>query len=401
VSQDDLLAATLAGIAMVPGAYRRFDEQMGNLFTNTAKLNYKPGMTVQEVVIGGGFHAAVYAAVRHQAGYEKPYVLDPGQPGGAFAVTRNPSFLLNSESTAGLPGQPWEEDANTLNWLPGAPVQPAAISGRELPDNTVMRFVIRATLAMHARTLRGTAIRVTQSGGVQVVEMESGQTFYAGRVIDARGMGPSAPILPTPDGQRLLTWEQAMGQMDTDFPFAGMTKVAVLGGGKSALCAAEALLGIGPNATWRSVADGIPQVDLYAQNLPLNRDGWLATVERRYARLASHLPAGYIAFHDLTVRSEFGQVAMVPGGVMVNGRFYTHAVVCAGHVRPQPLSTGVLFTFSLGRTIARKYDEQEHYQVGPVAQLDWDNGESRRTDDNLVAMYRLAPRTAALAASLI
>lgn len=424
---DELLAAQLAGIAMDPAAYRRFDNRLSELFRNQSNLNYPPDGTVYpELIIGAGFHGAAYATIRHLRNPgRKPIVLESGlEPGGAFAVTKDPSFYLNSENTAGLPGAPWDGEANALNWLPGAPVQAAQVSGRELIDNTVMRYVIRAALMLHARVItRATALEVKPENGYLSVRTVTGRTVRAYRVIDARGMGP-AKDASLADGKTVLTWDQLMSQMDTDYPFTGMRRVAVVGDGKSALCAAEALLGIGPDATMRTPADGFPfRVDMYGPRLPGYRQSWLSDMQTRYARLASHLPVGvepdpddedntveppgYGKYHDLYVYQQRGELVKVPGGVLVNGRFYDCAVLCTGRTPPGALMPPTLVYDRIrvgGRAVASTTPGYEYYRVGPLADLPWEtadySAQITQNRENKVAMFRLGPLTAGLAGSL-
>ena len=425
-SADELLTAQLAGIAMNPVAYRRFDKRQSTIFQSTSNLNFPVHDTiVPEVIVGAGFHGAVYATARHLAGYEKPFVLDAGEEvGGAFAVSRNPSFFLNSENTGGLPGSPWVDGANQLNWLPGAPVQCSHITGRELADNTVMRYVIRAALMMHARVITRSKVRTVtgQSYGLKI-GLTGLRFVLARRLILATGLGPERG--PMPKNDRIMTWSRAMAQMDGNFPFDGMRRVAVLGGGKSGLCACEALLGIGPDTSMRSAAGGMPvKVDLYSTRVPMFRQDWLASMQSRYLRLGSHLatraeeagsdgepadlPDGYDRHSDLYVyREEAAEPIAVPGGALVNGRFYDCAVVCTGHDKgPELAGAEVPFIdfAAAGRVVARKARNLQVYKVGPCADLPWErqdffnritvNGEQR------VAMHRLAPLTAALAAFL-
>lgn len=419
-SPDELLSWQLAGIAADPVAYRRFDARLTQSFANQSNLNYPSGTgAAPEVILGSGYHAAVLAAARNCGGYGKPLVLESsGTVGGVFAVSQNPSFYLNSESSGGLPGAPWDGRAHDLNWLPGGPVQAAQISGREIPDNTVLRFCVRAALIVHARVItRAHAIRVRLSAdsGYLSVELRNGRTIRACRVFDARGMGPDAAPARAPG--RVLSWSQAMAAMDTDFPFEQMRRVAVIGDGKSALCAAEALLGIGPDATLRShAAGGLPaQVDLFGPKLPQFREQWQAQLPGRYLRLGSHLPTGedtdddgdtvpgrgYGLYHDLTVRAVPGYPAECAGGVLVNGRFYDAAVVCTGHDTPPGLLSVDYAPFSVGgREVARKADGVEYYQAGPVADLPWTPADYatgiQANPENRVAMHRLGPLTAIL-----
>jgi len=423
---DGRLAWSLAGIAAEPAAYRRFDDRLSELFRNQSNFCYPPdGSFVPEVVIGSGFHAAVICGMRQDMGFPKPLVLEAStEVGGAMAVTRNPSFFLNSEVTAGLPGAPWDQAANNLNWLPGGPVQASQITGREIPDNTVMRFIIRAALILHARVI--TRARVSsvrpRTDGTMNLNLANGRTITARRVFDARGMGSEKRGVSP--GSRILSWTQAMQQMDRDEPFEGMRRIAVIGDGKSALCAVEAAFGIGPDVTFRSHAGGgvAERVDLYAPGLPSQREFWGDAVPSRYLRIGSHLPTGVRddedgepkplrgngLYHDLTVRRGKGFATPAPGGALVNGRFYDCAIVCIGHDTPPDLVAGLTFPYDQfaagGRVVATRPGTLEYYRVGPCADLPWDSADYAAgisvNKDNRVAMHRLGPLTATLISAL-
>jgi hypothetical protein len=402
------LAAKLAGIAMVPAAYRRFDKRLTEVWRNSSNLTYPPDGFANEVIVGAGWYAAVIAALRHLGGHPKPIVIDPAEPGGSFAVSQNPSFYLNSECTPGGPGAPWDRGLNDLNWMPGAPVQAAQISGREIPDNTVPRFVVRAALALHARIIRSKVTAVQPVQGLLRVTLLNGRAFYARRVYDARGIGPETDTKAC-DGKTILSWSQAMSLADNPgVPFRGSQRIAVVGNGKSAYCAAETALGIGPPMGWRAAADFPVRVDLYAPGAPVTREKWLSNVQPRYSRLGSHLASEANPFlaHDLYVIGEAGNAVPVPGGVLVNGRLYDQVVMCTGHTAPSPLISDEGFDLIKrgGRYVARKVPGRQYYLVGPLSQIPWENPEVETglsaNPDNIVALNRYTPRVATLASQL-
>jgi hypothetical protein len=118
-------------------------------------------------------------------------------------------------------------------------------------------------------------------------------------------------------------------------------------------------------------------------------------------------PAGFGDYHDLFVFNERGTVVPVPDGVLVNGRFYTHAVLCTGRqAMPDLMSPGTIYNqFTAGgRYAATKADGYELYRVGPIADLPWAvpdyNARITTNPENRVSMHRLVPLTAALAGSL-
>jgi hypothetical protein len=72
----------------------------------------------REVIIGAGFHAAVYAATRVLSGFPKPLVVERGhRAGGTFAMTDRPTFYLNSRNRPGGGGLAGDQ-GTSLNYLP-------------------------------------------------------------------------------------------------------------------------------------------------------------------------------------------------------------------------------------------------------------------------------------------
>jgi hypothetical protein len=416
------LTMRLAAIGASPQARQILDSDLTDYWAQrTSVAQVQPALTgltadvlygtsgnpVPELIIGAGYHAAVYASARVAAGFPKPVVLESGTPGGAFAMTRTPGFWLNSDNPPGLPGTPGRRQA--LNALPGGPVQPWHVDGREFTDNTVMRYVIRCALAMHAEVITGREVDglypVYRGEGASSVTTVNGRSIYARRIIDARGCGTPDTLGTEPDGNIIQVFPQFMARMDTRWPLQGITRPAVIGGGNSGMNVIEAMMGIGPHG------DGMDYIrdvtDWYARDLPASRGLWRASQRGRYSRIGSYLgrqPGEVPRPARVRVIQENAEtITRIPGGVLVNGRAYSHVIICAGNTRT-PLGYGPGDGSVYKGGIARKLSDRDYWFIGPAAALpfnDQDRADGTDLQDaNKVAMFRLGPRTAALASSL-
>ena len=114
------LAAQLTGIALDPGARACAEEFLDTYWDDEQRQQdaldtADPG---REVIIGSGFHAAVYTAIRVLSGHPRPLVLErSARAGGTFAMTAQPTFYLNSRNRAGNAGLAGDQKA-ALNYLP-------------------------------------------------------------------------------------------------------------------------------------------------------------------------------------------------------------------------------------------------------------------------------------------
>jgi hypothetical protein len=412
----------LAGAAMVPRARKLLNQKMTERWEDFV-LPEVSDFRNAEVVIGAGFHAAVYCATRVQMGFPKPIVLDSADAahiGGAFAASTTPSFYLNSGNRPGLMGLPGNLESS-LNYLPGAPIQPAMVSAGEYQTNADMALVIRLTLAQYAVVYPNvTVTNVTteydfDGNLVTRVARKDGAVFRAGRVIDARGCGAPSDIAfgELSTGQRILTFPQFARRMGEDpFPLRGLNRVAVIGGGDSGKCAIESLLGIGPSAH-NSVAalDFVKIIDWFSTDLPGTCERWRDSQRGRYQAIGKYLPRDdRSGQRRLTIRDE--RAIPQPGldSVLVGPDSYDLTILCTGNFL-YPIESGYgtvqnMDTYTGGNfqgiTLCRR--ERELYVVGPAAQLPFDSIERQRGVDvvaaNSVAMFRLAPRTSTLAATL-
>lgn len=413
------LCADLAGCAVMPEARAEVTEALTGYWNRYCRVNrYSPqNYSTDEVIIGGGLHAAIYAAGRVAAGYPRPVVLERGTVGGAFAYSERPSFWLNSNNRPGLIGGPGMDQA--LNYLPGAPVQPSQLSLNEYQTNADLAWVIRVTLAMYATVYVGAEVdNLTRDAGRYELSLANGNRLYAGRVIDARGLGDPNGINEC-DGDRVLSFPQLLGMMDRTFPLQGMGRVAVIGGGDSGKVAVEALLGIGPSSGMSTAAlDYVPSIDWYGRDIPQDCEAWRTDVRRRYGRIGAYLPQpGSERRTRLSVIPSRGTVTKSIGSALVNDRVYDRVVIATGFERKQLGDYDLNYDYSSyqanpgrrgdGTYIAKvvDYSPRGIFQIGPNANLQFTDAEERdskisRFPANRVSIFRLAPRTAALAANL-
>src|SRR4051812_38577611 len=232
------LEAKLTGIALDPYGRDFADQVLDAYWSDEPRKQdaLTSSSTDREVIIGSGFHAAVYAATRVLCGYPKPLVLERNErAGGTFAMTARPTFYLNSRNRGGSAGLAGDQGAS-LNYLPGAPIQAANVSMVEYQTNTDMAFVIRLALAQFAEVVTNAKVRSVFSDGPGVeIQIEDRDPLFARRVIDARGLGdPTDQDIA--NGTTILTFPQFIAHMASMWPLRGLRRVAVVGGGDSAKC---------------------------------------------------------------------------------------------------------------------------------------------------------------------
>ncbi|MDG4795409.1 hypothetical protein [Micromonospora sp. WMMD1082] len=402
--------AQLTGIALDPYGRESADQFLDTYWSDEQRQHdiARASSTEREVVIGSGFHAATYAAVRVLSGYPKPLVLERHQRvGGTFALTARPTFWLNSRNRAGGAGTAGDQGAS-LNYLPGAPIQAADLSMIEYQPNTDMAFVIRLALAQYADVLTNANVSSVGAAGTgATIEIDGRAPLLAGRVIDARGVGD-----PKPDGANgttILTFGQFMQRMAGMWPLRGLRRVAVVGGGDSAKCAVESLLGLAPPPFMASAAlDQVDRIDWYAEDLPTTCEQWQTDMRGRYQGAGRYLRPDRRGVQRLTVLSRRVRPIALPAAGLIDGRTYDLVIVCTGN-RETPIDGLELASFDDYRTpdgnaIARTHDTLPAFRVGPHARLPFTATE--RADGvadiapNAVSMFRTAPKTAALAATL-
>jgi len=403
--------AKLTGIALDPRGREYADQLMDTYWSNETRQRQsltvsRPG---REVIIGAGFHAAAYAAVRVRSGHPKPLVLERhDRVGGTFAMTARPTFYLNSRNRRGPAGLAGDLGAS-LNHLPGAPIQAANVSMTEYQTNTEMAFVIRLALAQYADVVTNAHVMsVTGSQTAVDIEIEDRGRLVAGRVIDARGLGdPYGRVIA--NGETILTFPQFMARMAGMWPLRGVHRVAVVGGGDAAKCAVESLLGIAPQPFMAAAAlDSVDVIDWYADGLPTTCDGWQDVIRGRYQAIGRHLRPDRQGVSRLTVLNRRVQPVALPGIGLIDGRTYDLVIVCTGN--SETTVDGLEFNnfrdyeIAGAGAVARKHDDLPVFRIGPHAALPFTYRErSEGIADipaNAVSMFRTATKTAALAATL-
>jgi|GEM_PF-2796493 len=412
---NDETRLTLSGIALHEPSRRFLEDNLDRIWADD-----KLPQRVDELVIGAGYHAAVYCAVRVAKGYPKPTVIDAGRVGGAFGVSKDPSFYLNSRNRPGGLGIPGRDEA--LNILPGAPVQPCDLSGDEYQRNTDMAFAIRTSLAMNARVVTGWRVTLTSGNTVYLEDSERKETrtLQAKRIVWASGLGEAS----MPDGvakhEKVLTFNEFMARLDQPFPFRGMERVAVVGSGDSGKTVIEALIGQGPN-TAGSIAslDYVENIDWYGMNeSSLYRGGWENCNRSRYKGIGRALPRDSVVNGDnrgARIRPYSERAGQINGGfdgAYINGRRYDHVVWATGFEKKPGTSPYSAEEYGavadgerlLGRLIRGTQEQPREIIVGPAAEIPVDAYERAAfpadVPENTVAMFRYADRTATLAARL-
>jgi hypothetical protein len=405
------LAAKLTGVALDPQGRDLADQVLDAYWSAEMRQQKTLGSssTDREVIIGSGFHAAVYAATRVLSGYPKPLVLERNErAGGTFAMTARPTFYLNSRNrggSAGLAGDP----GASLNYLPGAPIQAANVSMVEYQTNTDMAFVIRLALAQFADVVTNAKVRSVARDGTGVeIEIADREPLLAGRVIDARGLGdPNNPDVA--NGTTILTFPQFTQRMAGMWPLRGVRRVAVIGSGDSAKCAVESLLGIAPQPFMAAAAlDSVDRIDWYSEQLPTTCEGWQQEIRGRYQAIGRYLRPGRLGVRRLTVLRRRARPVALPGMGVIDGRTYDLVVLCTGNqetaIDGLDFDSFDEYAIPDANVVAREHYNLPAFRVGPHARLPFTAQE--RQDGvadipaNLVAMFRTANKTAALAATL-
>lgn len=369
----------------------------------------------REVIIGSGFHAAVYAATRVKAGFARPLVLErEKRPGGIFAMTEGSTWYLNSRNRDGGIGLSRDRGAN-LNYLPGAPIQTAAMSMSQYQTNVEIARGIRLTLAEYADVVPNakvmealSAVEVVGDTGRKIV-LEDRPDVYASRIIDARGLGD--PKTELANGTSVLDYRQFMTLMNKPWPLRGLRRVAVVGDGNGALTVIESLLGLAPEPRMAAASlDAVERIDVFGPRLPVSCAGWLDQVRSRYQAISPYLRADRFGIQRLNVFQKRATPIALPDGAIIEGTGYDLVVMATGFRETEipGLSQFGMTRFAGpdGNVIARKdVDGSNAYRVGPHADLGFESYErdagTTSDSENRVSMFRLGSKTATLAVMLL
>ena len=399
--------ALMVGLALQQQTREMMEDAIGS-FANTER---SLGDLWGEVIIGSGPHAATYAAMRTRMGASKPLVLERrGRFGGTFAMTRQQSFYLNSRNRPGPFGNVGSRDA--LNVIPGAPMQPSDLSGAEYQANADLGLITRCTLALNAKLRRAEVESVMRQGNSWVIETNRGQ-LRAQRVVVATGIGRPKQLDVAFDNKQVFSYEQFMQRFEQPFPLRELGRVAVVGDGDSARTVVEALAGYGPQLNG-SVAslDYITQIDWYGVGTAMNKARWLECNRTRYKPLAALFPPASNARVRPLEPAKI--VFRTQDSICINGNYYETVIVCVGfeglwqemigfegeapgRIRTESEIDDNRLSLALGS------EDRSLIVIGPAADIPYSrtiDPEPTRSDENRVALFRLIPRTAALAMQL-
>jgi hypothetical protein len=412
------LTALLAGIAADPKARRMWEESLDDLWSDGS---FKT-TTYPEVFIGSGLSGAIYCATRAAMGQPVPLVIEQDERvGGTFAVSRTPSFYLNSRNRPGGLGIPGSQ--GSLNFLPNAPIQPSEIGFEEYQVNSDLAFAIRAVYA-----LTGAEV-VTKSRvfGYNVKYDSRKRGYYvevgtprgvvkANRVIIGTGIGEPRGYWYA--GPRLVSFKEFMRSLDQPFPFRNMGRVAVIGAGDSGKVVIEALTGQGPARHMSVAALDFPRDIVWYGQQSLTREDFEACNRPRYRRIGTLFSNS--GFRNQRVTPRTNRVEYVEEGydcVLVDGQPFDLAIDCTGINQSEYVGNMYVPNSEFWMSESENdYNARQFYSpdagdymiflVGPAAQLPKTRMEQRalpdpvdpqRLRESLVAAYRYAGRTAMFA----
>lgn len=392
------LEMQLAGMAYEPSSRELLDDALTERFASRmSSVGLRQSFfDNREVIIGSGYAAAVYCAARMRLNPSgpKPIVFERAPApcvGGTFAWSPSGVWKLNSGNRPGKFGSP-KDSGSSVNYLPGGLLQPAAIPGADFHTNADIALCIRIALAQFAEVYPETAVtRVSNSFEVDNggrLMLANGDFYEFRRVLDARGFGDSRF---TGTDAPMMAFPAFMKQMGEPWPLRGIRRAAVWGDGKSALCAAESLLGLTGSI---SALDRVERVDLYAPNLPDTYFTWRQDIRARY------LPLGREIGKRLFIYNTRAEPARTLDGIIIGGTSYDFGVAATGFEVP-----GIdTFSWSNFRGVAKQAMPLEVYRIGVRSDMPFTENERvqglANEPDNAVAMFRYGPRVSALASML-
>lgn len=412
--------AMLAGVAMHKGAREHMLSRVEASYRSASPRLTLLRDQVDEVVIGGGVHAAIYCTVRRALGFPKPIVITK-EVGGAFACSKGAAFFLNSRNRPGEIGIPGDV-RGALNIFPGSPLQPSDIGSGEFQTNDTLGFITRMLLAFNAEVFIGNvmALDKDRTSGSAIVNVDTefavGQRIKARRVIVATGLNflrDTDNVTGPPRGERIIDFFGFMRRMDEQtFPLRGLRRIAVVGAGDSGKNAIEALIGQGPGQHM-SVAslDWPRQIDWYGVPAEqITPEGWANCNRSRYKPIGRLFPTTESRGR---VKPRTDKARGISEGfevVYVNERPYDLVILCTGYKSRKPVCQdewGIQYDTAdraQRREIARKQERMNVWAVGPCAEIGFSTEESYRsftsTPENTTALFRYGQRTALLAKAM-
>lgn len=450
IDRGDMEATTalLADTWRDPVARARFNEhldtdQSGGGVSRSSSFG---DFYMDDLIVGGGLHAAVYAATAQARTGVRPAVAEGRRMGGVFALCDDPVFYLNSRNRPGDLGLPGTSAA--LNVIPNGMIQPSDLNGSEYQTNVEFAFAIRANLAMYADMLPLSSVRRIERNYSTPADREyyvaaNGLQARANRIIIATGVGRPTLGLASMAQQEGGTFIQQPGVVMSfeefvryvgagdPFPLRGWKNVAVVGAKDSGDAIVKYLLGQGPMAPSPASLDTVERIDWYGQQC-LFKEEFDQGARSCNAGIGRHLPRTSDTTYPYRVRPKPQRVSevlpdhdsarVVYGSDHLLSDPYDHIVVCAGYKqspidlnpdvdrtltdnevrRGVPLREEIVYDDD-GTALARHYVGTEIYKVGPCADLPVTDAEratipaAARIPANSAAAWRYVGRTQRLA----
>lgn len=355
-----------------------------------------------EVVIGGGIHAAIYCANRPS---KKILVIEAHQLGGVMD-SNQPMFYLNSRNRPlneyDIPGM-----GASLNHLPGCLFQAADINGAEYQTNNMMAFAAAANIVLNATYLSNCQVYQVQSkGGKRYKYRISADDYYVytNRVVVATGLGKPRRI------RKAVTFKEFTEFLEkSTSPLRDAKRVAVIGAGNTGDVAVELLTGQGPSAPWPGSLDYVEQVDWFGAKSCLYESEWTAEARPRYKQIGSLLDVRVTRLLQ-RVESVIDSTTLNPKQYVVDDEGsikgpYDFVIDCTGFKQDLDFLSGFelpsTYVYADGLTpVARKIPGEDIYLIGPAAQLPKVKEEFKKVKsglnetENLVAIWRYGKKTA-------
>lgn len=411
----DPMRGMAAALAFYPEARQVFDEVLADEEQQGDEIGDRN--LFEEVVVGGGLTAAIYAA---SAG-TSPLVVERGlRLGGVFGITNTPVFALNSRNRPGELGGPGK--GASLNNIPGGALQLADFTGAEYPSQDLFGLAIRFNLLWYAKVITETKVVKAKLVDDEYIELtlSGARTVYADKVVVATGIGD--PVLgpaELADSETVYSFNRFLRRVGKSGarPLDGLRKVAVIGSGDSGCATVGMLLGQEPLADRMSLSlDYVERIDWFGQQCISAEE--FKEARSRYAGIARYMPR--------SKGDRYYRVAPRPGRTLnverssvlhrnLSGELarygpYDAIIVCTGFRESQddifaplvspfvPLFEDV--TSEDGEVVARRYTGTNVYRVGPCAKIPVGEEEDALTDvipPNSAANFRYARKTAKFA----
>lgn len=369
------------------------------------------GQRFDEIIVGGGVHAAIYVSARRTS----TLVLEQSSTlGGLFGLTKVPLFYLNSRNRPADLGKPGT--AGALNYIPGGPVQPGDFSADEYQTNVDLAMAVKYAVAFRSSFSTGRqAVAISRlpsndgyivnSNDGYIVNTSSGSAV-ASRVIIATGLGKPKLVgqAPTNNYVNFPSW---IREAKKNFPLKGLKRVAVIGGGDSSKVVVEHLLGQGPPAGPSSVStDYVEEINWFGQRY-VYRNVFERMNRSRYAGIGRAMPCEYDT-RAFRVRVSPGKVQAVEDDyILTRGRWcgpYDKIIDCTGFERDDLTSARISDVYRApdGEPLCQKVVGEEIYTIGPAANLPFTVNEQQSLSlevpqENAVAIWRYGAKTAKLA----